>query len=381
MFIEFLKEHYLACLVVFLALAIFVFILTVVIVKAIKKQSQARLERMLAEIPIIPDEEVATTEVVHENRREGNAELIWVREQSFGEVKANIHIEAADNEDQKQEKKPIKTVSKTTDKTSSKTKTDTKEKKTAAKTTKSTTKQPRKVVGKWVVREKGEGEYVAFLHASNGEIMLTSETYSTPEGAKKGINTIKKSIVAEGFQLYCDKNSNYYYKLKNAQNRFLCVGETYPTKAACLSAIDSVKRFYDAPVSEDVEKDVTLIKYVIPEDDAKVNKNTAYTGKWVVTDVEDMYIAQLFASNGELLLSSEAYTTISSAKASIEIITTNGIAGNFIIDVDKKGRFFFKLRNAQKSTLCVGESYSQLSKCQNAIDSVRRFLQTAQLEA
>ena len=122
MFIEFLKEHYLACIVVFLALAIFVFILTVVIVKAIKKQSQARLERMLAEIPIIPDEEVATTEVVHENRREGNAELIWVREQSFGEVKANIHIEAAGNEDQKQEKKPIKTVSKTTDKTSSKTK-------------------------------------------------------------------------------------------------------------------------------------------------------------------------------------------------------------------------------------------------------------------
>lgn len=235
-------------------------------------------------------------------------------------------------------------------------------------------------MGKWVVREKGEGEFVAFLHASNGEIMLTSEIYSTADGAKKGIATIKKSIASEGFQLYCDKNRNYYYKLKNAQNRFLCVGETYPTKASCLSAIDSVKRFADAPVSSEVEKDVTVIKYVIPKDDGKVNKNTAYSGKWVVTDVEDMFIAQLFASNGELLLSSEAYTTTASAKSAIETITANGIEGNFIIDVDKKGRYFFKLRNAQKSTLCVGETYSQLAKCQSAIDSVRRFLKTAKLE-
>ncbi|MBR2384710.1 MAG: YegP family protein [Clostridia bacterium] len=380
MFIDFLKENYLACIVVALATIIMIFILSVAIIQSIKKRNQAKLEKMLTEIPVIPDEEVAVTEVVHENRREGNAELIWVREQSLGENNQGEPISI--NEDvkpKKEEKKTVKTVSKST--TKSKTaetakKTATKPKKT---TSSSTAKQTKKVVGKWVVREKGEGEFVSFLHASNGEIMLTSEIYSTAEGAKRGISTIKKSIAGEGFQLYCDKNRNYYFKLKTAQNRFLCVGETYPTKASCISAIDSVKRFADAPISEEVEKDVTLIQYVIPKEEVKVDKNTAYSGKWIVTDVEDMYIAQLFASNGELLLSSEAYTTISSAKASIETITTNGLAGNFIIDVDKKGRFFFKLRNDKKSTLCVGESYSQLSKCQNAIDSVRRFLKTAKL--
>lgn len=372
MFIDFLKEHYLACIVVALALIIMVFILTVVIIKAVKKRNQAKLEKMLTEIPVIPDEEVAVAEVVHENRREGNAELIWVREQAVSEDNSTANVE----ESVKEEKKTAKTT-KATAKTTAK-KTTEKTQKTT--TTKSTTKPAKKVVGKWVVKEKGEGEFVAFLHASNGEIMLTSETYSTPEGAKRGITTIKKSVESGSFQLYCDKNSNYYYKLKNAQNRFLCVGETYPTKASCLSAIDSVKRFADAPVSDEMEKDITIIKYIVPQDEEKVVRNSAYAGKWVITDVEDMYIAQLFASNGELLLNSEAYTSISSAKASIETITTNGKAGNFIIDVDKKGRFFFKLRNDKKSTLCVGESYSQLSKCQNAIDSVRRFLQTAKLE-
>ncbi len=373
MFIEFLKEHYLACTVVALATVIMIFILSVVIVKAVKKRNQQKLEKMLTEIPIIPDEEVAVTEAVHENRREGNAELIWVREQAFG---LNENTTKEEAEMKVEEKKAVKATSKSSTKATAKSE---KPKKTTEKAAKDSEKKTKKVVGKWIVREKGEDEFVAFLHASNGEIMLTSETYSTAEGAKKGISTIKKSIASDGFQLYCDKNRNYYFKLKTAQNKFLCVGETYPTKASCLSAIESVKRFASAPITSGVEKDVTVIKYVAPTE-AKKSKSTAYTGKWVVTDVEDMYIAQLFASNGELLLSSEAYTTAASAKSSIETITSNGLDGNFIIDVDKKGRYFFKLRNAQKSTLCVGESYSQLAKCQSAIDSVRRFLRTAKLE-
>ena len=381
MFLEKLKEHYLAYSVVALAVIVMLVIIAIVVVKLAKKKNQEKLEKMFTDIPIIPDEEVAVTEAVHENRREGDAELKWVREQSFGLTEENENTNE-ESDMKKEEKKTIKTVSKPATKASAKAKTAEKEKKVVEKKTapKTTAKTAKKAVGKWIVREKGEGEFVAFLHASNGEIMLTSEIYSTADGAKKGITTIKKSVDADGFQLYCDKNRNYYFKLKNAQNRFLCVGETYPTKASCLSAIDSVKRFADAPLVAEVEKDVTLIKYVIPKDDAKVNKNSAYSGKWVVTDVEDMFIAQLFASNGELLLSSEAYTTVASAKSAIETITSNGIDGNFIIDVDKKGRYFFKLRNAQKSTLCVGETYSQLAKCQSAIDSVRRFLKTAKLE-
>ena len=86
MFLEKLKEHYLAYSIVALAIIILILILTVVIVKAIKKRNQEKLEKMLADIPIIPDEEVAVTVAVHENRREGDAELKWVREQSFGLV-------------------------------------------------------------------------------------------------------------------------------------------------------------------------------------------------------------------------------------------------------------------------------------------------------
>lgn len=237
----------------------------------------------------------------------------------------------------------------------------------------------KKTLGKWVIKEKGEGEFVAYLYANNKEIMLTSETYSSPDGAKKGIATIRKNAaIDENFTYYRDKNKNYFFKLKTSKNRLLCAGETYANKSACLKSIESVKNFVDSPLAEKVEKDVTIINYTPGQDETYTPRKNS--GKWVISELDDeTFIAQLFASNGELLLSSESYASYSSAKDAVENITQNGLNGNFIIDSDKKGRFFFKIRNAQKLTLCVGETYSQLTACQSAIESVFGFLKTAKL--
>lgn len=362
--IEFIQQNWLACLIAVLVFAVALAIITTVIVRQVKKRNLEKLEKMITENPVATEDEIAVADNGEQQKREGDADLKWVREQSFGDSESYTKENGEVKKDEK----------KTTKKATAKSNTDKKEtpKKTAVKTA------AKKAVGKWVVREKGDGEFVSYLHANNGEIILTSEIYASADSAKRGITTIKKSIEADGFQLYCDKNRNYYFKLKNAGNRFLCAGETYPTKASCLSSIESVKRFADSPISDEIEQDLTIIKYVVPKDKA-VDKKTTYTGKWAIVDVEDMYIAQLFASNGELLLSSEAYASASSAKSAIETITTNGLAGNFIIDKDKKGRYFFKLRNSQKSTLCIGETYAEQSRCESAIESVRRFLKTAKL--
>ncbi len=237
----------------------------------------------------------------------------------------------------------------------------------------------KKALGKWIIKEKGEGEFVAYLYANNKEIMLTSETYSSPDGAKKGIATIRKNAaIDENFTYYRDKNKNYFFKLKTSKNRLLCAGETYANKSACLKSIESVKNFVDSPLAEKIEKDVTIINYTPGQDEAYTPRKNS--GKWVISELDDeTFIAQLFASNGELLLSSESYASYSSAKDAVENITQNGLNGNFIIDSDKKGRFFFKIRNAQKLTLCVGETYSQLTACQSAVESVFGFLKTAKL--
>lgn len=240
-------------------------------------------------------------------------------------------------------------------------------------------KDAKTAVGKWIIKEKGDGEFVAFLYANNGEIMLTSEIYTSEESARAGIDTIRKNVDGGTFVNYKDKNKNYYFKLKSVKNRILCVSETYKSEALAESAKESVKRFVSSPVQSGVEKDITVIKYVLPKKEEPVDTRSAYSGKWKIEKDGDTYMAKLFASNGELLLNSESYVSYDSAKSAISTIVTNGVAGNFIIDSDKKGRYFFKLRSAQKATLCIGETYAKLDSCQSAIESVRRFLKTAKL--
>ena len=240
-------------------------------------------------------------------------------------------------------------------------------------------KDAKTAVGKWIIKEKGDGEFVAFLYANNGEIMLTSEIYTSEESARAGIDTIRKNVDGGTFVNYKDKNKNFYFKLKSVKNRILCVSETYKSEALAESAKESVKRFVSSPVQSGVEKDITVVKYVLPKKEEPVDTRSAYSGKWKIEKDGDTYMAKLFASNGELLLNSESYVSYASAKSAIATIVTNGVAGNFIIDSDKKGRYFFKLRSAQKATLCIGETYAKLDSCQSAIESVRRFLKTAKL--
>lgn len=292
-----------------------------------------------------------------------------------------------------EEKKPMKTAAKTAAKSAAKDVKPTAKataepaaKKSASKTVvkpaakkAEPVKEAKAAVGKWIIKEKGEGEFVAFLYANNGEIMLTSEIYTSEESARAGIDTIRKNVDGGTFVNYKDKNKNFYFKLKSVKNRILCVSETYKSEALAESAKESVKRFVSSPVQSGVEKDITVVKYVLPKKEEPVDARSAYSGKWKIEKDGDTYMAKLFASNGELLLNSESYVSYASAKSAISTIVTNGVAGNFIIDSDKKGRYFFKLRSAQKTTLCIGETYAKLDSCQSAIESVRRFLKTAKL--
>ncbi len=241
-------------------------------------------------------------------------------------------------------------------------------------------KKTKKLNGKWIIERESDDEFVSKLLASNGEVMLTSEIYTTADGAKSGIETIIRSIVNDNFTIYQDKNKNYYYKISSANNRLLCAGEIYKSKDGCLNAVQSVKRIAeDSPILDEVKEGQGYVPYTPAELDlTDVKKGT--NGKWRIVQLENgSYSAQLFASNGQLMLATEQVTLEKSARNAIESVKKNAEQGNFIIDRDKFGRFYYKLRNAQKSVICMGEAYESLDSCVSAIESVRRFSLTAVL--
>ena len=249
--------------------------------------------------------------------------------------------------------------------------------KTENKIEESSKKEPKTKSGRWVIEKKGEGEYISTLLASNGELMLTSETYASEEGARNGVSTIINAVDSGKFIVYQDKNKNYYCKLKTASNRLLCVSEIYDNEGRCLMAIESIKRFAkESPIQEQVNIGVKYVDYTpVPLNLADVKKGTE--GKWKIEKEGNKYWAKLYASNGQVMLATEQVVNVKNARNAIDSVKKNALEGNFIIDHDKSGRFYYKLRNSQRSVICVGEAYDKLESCLKAIESVRRFATTA----
>ncbi len=112
-------------------------------------------------------------------------------------------------------------------------------------------------MGKFVVKETKTG--VKFdLKAGNGEVIATSEVYTTKAACVKGIESVKKnSAVAavedqtvEGFateknpkfEVYTDKAGEFRFRLKATNGQIIATGEGYKSKAGCMNGIESVKK-------------------------------------------------------------------------------------------------------------------------------------------
>lgn len=122
-------------------------------------------------------------------------------------------------------------------------------------------------MGKFVVRKTNTG--IKFdLKAGNGEVIATSEVYTTEGACLNGVESVRKNApvaavedqTVEGFakekhpkfEVYEDKGGEYRFRLKATNGQIIAVSEGYKAKASCFNGIDSVKEnAVDAPVVEE----------------------------------------------------------------------------------------------------------------------------------
>ena len=121
-------------------------------------------------------------------------------------------------------------------------------------------------MGKFVIRKTNTG--IKFdLKAGNGEVIATSEVYSSEESCRTGIASVQKNApvaavedqTVEGFasekhpkfEMYTDKAGEFRFRLKATNGQIIAVSEGYKAKDSCLNGIASVKK--NAPEAETVE--------------------------------------------------------------------------------------------------------------------------------
>ena len=255
-----------------------------------------------------------------------------------------------------------------------------------------TAKKTKRYNGKWTIwrlvtqnidnTQETEETYFFELHASNGEKLLSSEEYTSFAGAQKGIETHKANILKNNFRICLTKKGDYIFKLLNGKGFLLCTGENYPTKIRCEKAIESTKRFAETAIIDENIHDLVVQLPAEDADDIVIDPDNGYVGKWVISsmlspDGEQVYYFELFASNGEKLLTSEEYTTYNGVVNGITTHKNNIERNNFRISLTKRGDYIFKLLNANDQLLCLGEHYKTRHRCENAVESVKRFAKTA----
>ncbi len=122
-------------------------------------------------------------------------------------------------------------------------------------------------MGKFVVKEVKTG--VKFnLVATNGQVIGTSEIYTTKTACQNGIKSVKTNAASaniedqtvEGyetqknpkFEIYTDKAGEYRFRLKARNGETILASEGYTKKASCQNGVESVQK--NAPEAEVVEE-------------------------------------------------------------------------------------------------------------------------------
>ena len=259
------------------------------------------------------------------------------------------------------------------------------EPKTKAKNAKIVKEEEKKVaVGKFEICNS-VGGYRYMLLANNGQLLYESRDYKSADGCKEAVGKFVNAVEKGEFKVRADKFGLYKFNLKSpTSSNVIYVGESYTTKKACLSVVESVKRF--APVSPVV--DITEADYVadaeifdIPEDIRKaVESGTGAVGRWEIAlsepeNEKSPYVYLLFANNGQLLYESREYKTEDSCRSGIDTFVKTLNEGVFIIDKDKFGRFKFILRSRRAGSQVeyVGQNYQDRPSCINSAISVFKF--------
>ena len=122
-----------------------------------------------------------------------------------------------------------------------------------------TEEAPQGLLGKFIIRQAKDGSYMFNLKASNGEIIATSDMYSSLEKCKKGIVSIQNNApianiedsTVEGevevkinpkFEMYRDKGGEFRFRLKAKNGSIIAKSQGYSSKTNCKNGIESVKK-------------------------------------------------------------------------------------------------------------------------------------------
>ncbi|HEX7756364.1 MAG TPA: YegP family protein [Niabella sp.] len=110
-------------------------------------------------------------------------------------------------------------------------------------------------MGKFVITKRKNGEFQFNLKAGNGQIILTSEGYTTRAACDNGIESVKKNAADDHhYERKVSVNNKPYFNLKATNGQVIGKSELYESEAARENGIESVKKNApDAAIADETQ--------------------------------------------------------------------------------------------------------------------------------
>lgn len=207
--------------------------------------------------------------------------------------------------------------------------------------------------GRFETFQGADGQYYFHLIAGNGQKVLQSEGYTRFSSSQSGVTSVQANGVnAPRYLLREAKDGTWYFVLTATNGRIIGTSELYASKSAAQAGITAT---------------VNVVKNTVEQGPAAQGA----TRFEVFKGMDARYYFHLRAQNGQIILSSQGYSTRTSANNGVASVKTNGAnAARFEIRDALDGKTYFVLKASNGKVIGLSEMYESLQGAQNGVTSV-----------
>ena len=108
-------------------------------------------------------------------------------------------------------------------------------------------------MGKFITKTVADGQFYFNLKADNGQVILSSEGYTTAAARQNGIDSVKSNAGNDNrYERLTASNGKHYFNLKAGNGQVIGKGQMYDSAAGRDGGIESVKT--NAPIANVVDE-------------------------------------------------------------------------------------------------------------------------------
>ena len=204
--------------------------------------------------------------------------------------------------------------------------------------------------------EGKDGDYYFNLAATNHEVVLSSEGYTSRTGALSGIlSVLNNAGETANYQLSEAINGQFYFVLKAQNGQTIGMSELYSTKGNATQGIATTIDVADE-----------YLGFLATRTGARFTISEGSNG---------LYFFNLKAQNGEIVIQSQAYSTEAAAMNGTFAVAAAGLKSeNYDIQTSKDGGAYFNLRAGNNEIIGTSEVYYSASNARRARNSIIEML-------